>query len=332
MKHSRHCVRLLAALASVVVATFSLVACQQSQTPTPAPATAESKAVGTEKVFVEFRGPWAFAPDPKDANSVLAIAPKVKGHLDLYVQASNQSMLTTGVYDLTLPGHTGLAAATANPDIAQATIDTASLQHAIDSKSARYVIRLPKPEEYMIAGRSKSRVGTPYPPLASSEKDYAIAVALRYNVASLNGFLLGGTPDNGSFNPLLLQVEQPNIRFAIEPAGADNPMDKCDTHSRESFHELTTLLNLKLFVDFPDYNDACHKSDLQNVHPAKAEVDSMRPVEQASVSLAGFDLAAAFSEFLTAPAGSMRRYEAMLLFHAPGSDCKAPDLILTVTP
>jgi len=83
------------------------------------------------------------------------------------------------------------------------------------------------------------------------EKDYAIAVALRYNVASLNGFLLGGTPDNGSFNPLLLQVEQPNIRFAIEPAGADNPMDKCDTHSRESFHELTTLLNLKLFVDFP---------------------------------------------------------------------------------
>jgi len=44
MKHSRHCVRLLAALASVVVATFSLVACQQSQTPTPAPATAESKS------------------------------------------------------------------------------------------------------------------------------------------------------------------------------------------------------------------------------------------------------------------------------------------------
>jgi len=31
----------------------------------------------------------------------------------------------------------------------------------------------------------------------------------------------------------------------------------------------------------------------------------MRPVEQASVSLAGFDLAAAFSEFLAAPAASM---------------------------
>ncbi len=304
----------LVALAAVL-ATLSLVACEQSQPSTPAPA---AKAVSTENVFVEFRGPWAFVPDPKDANSLLAVAPKAKGHRDLYVQASNQSTLSAGVYDLSLPAHSGPAAATADPSIAQAKIDAQSLQRALDNKSARYVIRLPKPEEYVVAGRARSRLGATYPPDASTEKAYATAVSLRYNVSSLNGFSLAGAPDSGSFNPLLLQVETPTIRFVIAPAQEDDPHDKCDTHSRESFHHLTTLLGLTLYVDFPDNPGDCHKSDPQNAHPAKAEGKWRSSFEQSAV----IDIRNIEQRLLTA----------VYLFGHPGGDCMAPIVILTVSP
>ncbi len=306
MKTRRYFTSMLVALASAVLATLCLVSCQQSQPPTTAPA-AESKAVSTEKVFVEFRGPWAFVPDPKDANSVLAIAPKAKGHSDLYVQASNQSTLPSGVYDLSLPAHSGPAAATADPSIAQAKIDAQSLQRALDNKSARYVIRLPKPEEYVVAARSRSRLGATYPPDASTENDYATAVSLRYNVSSLNGFSLAGTPDSGAFNPLLLKVETPITRFVILPAQEDDPHDKCDTHSRGSFRDLVTLLGLTLYVDFPDNPANCRKNDPQNAHPVKAEGNWGSP----------FHPIAAL--WLTA----------VYFFDHPMGDCKAPNLILT---
>ena len=204
MRIERYFNSTLVTWASALLATLFLVACQQSQQPA-APAAVEPKAASTEKIFIEFQGPWAFAPDPKDANSVLAIAPKAKGHRDLFVLASNNSRLHAGVYELSLPAHSGSAAATADPSIAQAKIDAQSLQRALDNKGSRYVIRLPKPEEYVVAERYRSRLGATYPPDASTEKDYANAVSLRYNVSSLNGFSLAGAPDSGPFNPLLLR-------------------------------------------------------------------------------------------------------------------------------
>ncbi len=318
MRIQLHSTSRLIALAGVALTTLCLVACQQSQPPTPAPAAAESKTAATEKIFIEFRGPWAFVADPKDANSVLAIAPKAKTHRDLYVQASNQSTLTSGVYDLSLPAHTGPAAASADPGIAQAKIDAQNLQRALDNKSARYVVRLPKPEEYVVAGRFRSRLGATYPPGASTEKAYATAVSLRYNVSSLNGFSLAGAPDSGTFNPLLLQVETPTIKFVITPAQYDDPNDKCDTHSRESFHALTALLGLTLYVDFPDNPDACHKSDPQNAHPAKAEANWRSPFEQiAAIDIRNLE---------------QRLLAAIYFFDHAGADCESPNLILTTTP
>jgi hypothetical protein len=311
----------LVALAGAALSMLVLVSCGQSQPSNPAPAAAESKAASagnTEKVHVEFRGPWAFITDPKDANSVLAIAPKAKGHRDLYVQASNQSTLAAGAYDLSLPGHTGPAAATADPGMAQVKINALSLQRALDNKSARYVIRLPKPEEYVVAGRHRSRLGAAYPPDASTEKDYATAVSLRYNVGSLNGFSLGGTPDSVAFNPLLLQVETPVIRFVIAPAQEDDPRDKCDTHSRESFHHLTTLLGLTLYVDFPDNPPDCHKSDPQHANPAKAEGNE----QPAFGRIAAFDVRNLEQSLLAV----------IYLFDHPAGDCEAPVLGLTVSP
>src|SRR5713226_7503461 len=214
----------LIALASAVLATFFLIACQQSQQPAT-PAATQSAAATTEKVFVTFEGPWAIVADPKDANSVLVLAPKTKLHRDLYVAASNESTLAAGTYDLSVPAHGPASSAALDPSFAQAKIDAKSLQRALDNKSGRYVIRLPKPEAYLAAKRFRSRVGPTYPPDASTEQNYATFVSFRYTVGTLNGFSLAGTPDSGTFNPLLLQLDTPTIRFAIEPAQLDDPTD-----------------------------------------------------------------------------------------------------------
>jgi hypothetical protein len=300
-----------------------LVACQQSQTPAPAPAAGQ-KAVASEKVFIEFRGPWAFAPDPRDANSILAIAPKAKGHRDLYLQASNQSTLPSGLYELALPSHSGSAAATVDPSIAQAKIDAPSLQRALDNKSTRYAIRLPKPEEYVVASRARSRLGAAYPPDAATEKDYATAVSLRYNVGTLNGFSLAGVPDSGAFNPILLQVETPVIHFVIAPAEEDDPNDKCDSHSRESFLHLTTLLGLTMYVDFPENPGDCHKNDPQNTRPVKAEKETSSFEEVAALLRARMH---------GHGAGEIDRHLMAVIyfyfFDHPGGDCKAPVIVLS---
>ncbi len=341
MQTERYFNRPLVALTGALLALFFLSACQQTQQPAPAP-----PAATTEKVYIEFQGPWAFAPDPKDPNSVLAIAPKTKAHRPLFVMASNHSRLESGTYELSLPARSGNAAGTADPAIAQAKIDAQSLQRALDNKGARYVIRLPRPDEYVVAERSRIRFGPTYPPDPSTEKEYASAVSLRYNVSSKNGFTLAGAPDSGTFNPVLLHVETPLIRFDIAPAQDDNPNDKCDTHSREAFHHLTTLLNLTLFVDYPEDVEECQKHDPQVEHPAKAEADSNSQdrrsdavsseglASRQTASLAVINFSAPISRFLAATPADFRNGQATfaLLFGMPVGDCKPAQLILTLTP
>jgi hypothetical protein len=345
MKNSGPGPRKLIVLASVFLGTMYFVACDQSK-PTPASPAARSQLSGEQAAFVVFEGPWAFAPDPNDANSVVAIAPKSNGHRDLYVKSSNQSSLYAGAYILSLPAHSGGAAATADPNIAQSTISARNLQHALDSKSARYAVRLPKPEEYLVVARSKSRIGATYPPDVSTEKDYADAVSLRYNVSTLSGFSLSGTPDTGSFNPLLLQVDTPMIRFVIEASQDDDPLDKCDTHSRASFHDLTTLLGLTLYVDFPDNPDTCHGSDPQNNRPAKAESGVPSSRQRLAALLEGnlIDMPVAESASIANPIAKIEfmhwsvsrqigsRLALAALFNRPANDCHSPDLILTLAP
>ncbi|MBI1740144.1 MAG: hypothetical protein HY233_00905 [Acidobacteriales bacterium] len=327
------------AIASVFLASILLVACEQSKQAAPA----ASLAATTEKVFVVFEGPWAFATDPKDANAVLALAPKTKAHRDLNVAASNNLSLASGTYDLSVPAHSGLASGTLDPSFAQARINAKSLQHALDDKSGRYVIRLPKPEAYVAAARIRSRVGSTYPPDASTEQNYVTQVSLRYSVSSLSGFSLAGTPDNGTFNPLLLQVDTPTIRFVIEPAMADVPTDLCSTHSRESFRDLVKFLGLSLYVDFPGDTGDCHNKDPQNPRPAKA-VGSMSPLERVAALLSGNLLEVqnasviglGYPSFLSGSGGarniSRQVIAAMYFFHAQGGSCRAPILFLTTTP
>jgi hypothetical protein len=273
--------RSLVALAGAIAATLFLVACQQSQPPAATPSAAESKAAAAKDVFVVFEGPWAIVPDPKDANSVLLLAPKTKAHRDLYVTASNNSTLTAGIYDLSIPGRTGPAAGIFDESILRAKIDPKNVQRVLDDKSSnRYAIRLPKPDAYLPASRHRSRVSTTYPPEPATEKEYATGVSLRYSVTSLTGFSLAGAPDKAAFNPFLLQVETPTIRFVIDPAHDPDPADKCYTHSRQTFHEAATLLALNLYVDFPESPSSCHDKDPQRARAIKAETGPAAGLEQ----------------------------------------------------
>jgi hypothetical protein len=272
MTNPRRSRTLLVLLSGIFLAALIMVACNQTKESGPAPQPGAQNAAATEKVFVIFEGPWAIVPDPKDANSVLALAPKTKGHRDLVVQSSDK-VLPAGIYDLSFPTRTGTAAGTMDSNILRAKIDPQNVQHVLDDKLERYAIRLPKPDAYVAHTHYRSRAGSVYPPDASTEKDYVTVVSLRYDVTSLNGFSLAGSPDTGTFNPLLLQVETPIINFVIHPAHDPDPFDRCSTHSRESFRDLTKLLNITLFIDFPNDPSECHGKDPQNVHPIKAEVD-----------------------------------------------------------
>ncbi|HWZ83450.1 MAG TPA: hypothetical protein VNW47_12535 [Terriglobales bacterium] len=323
MNNRRHFLGKRIGIASVVAMSIALVACEQSKQPAPPPAST------TESVFAVFEGPWALVDDPKDANSVLALAPKLKTHNDLYMAASNDSKLDSGIYELTVPVHGSAFSGTLDASFAQVKIDAKSLQKALDDKSGRYVVRLPKPEAYVAARRYLSRVGPSYPPGPSSEQKYVTSVSLRYNVASLNGFSLSGTADTGTFNPLLLDLDTPTIRFAIEQT--DAPPDLCHNHSRAAFRDAVKFLGVKSYVDFPKDSDDCHKNDPQNSGTVKAEMGPT-PLESAAMLVFGGMSEAQTADSMGIPIRSTAPLASLFLFHATDGGCKAPILFLTATP
>jgi hypothetical protein len=327
------------AIAVPFLAALVLVGCERSKQAASAPSAAATPSAATEKVFIVFEGPWAFATDPRDAKMIMALAPKTKGHHDLNVAASNNSNLAAGVYDLSVPTQSGAMTNPVDASFAQAKIDSKSLQRAIDDKSGRYVIRLPKPEAFVASARYRSRVGPTYPPDSSTEQNYATAVSLRYGVSGLSGFSLSGTPDSGTFNPLLLQVDSPTIRFAIEPAQDDDPLDRCDIHSREAFRDLIKFLGLTLYVDFPDNPADCHNKDPQSTSRVKAQSASSTDVERVvalrtdpQTSSVGSYYLASFDSRGAAKGVARVLTAAVYYFHMTGADCRAPILILTTTP
>lgn len=283
---------------------------------------------------------WAFAPDPNDANSVIAMAPKTARHRDLFVQFWSNT-LASGVYDLSVPARSGSPTGTIDPNMLQAKIDPQTVQRVLDTKLERYAIRLPKPEAYLAAAHYRSRVGSAYPPDPSTEKDWITSTSLRYTVTTLNGFSLAGSPDSGTFNPLLLQVETPIVNFVIAPAHGGDEGDKCHMHSRGSFHDLTKLLELTMFVDFPDYSSDCHAKDPQNLRSSKAEVYRRSILEQAAAWLeanpsdgrdASMASASVMPSFLNSlvrgPAASLKRHlvAAIYFFALQTGNCGAPGI------
>ncbi|MGB6385338.1 MAG: hypothetical protein WBD25_16510 [Terriglobales bacterium] len=337
MRNPRHSCSSPVMLASVFLVAIIMVSCNQTKETAPA-TQPQLTTPATQQVFVIFEGPWAFAPDPKDANSVIAMAPKTTRHRDLFIQRWDKQ-LGAGVYDLSMPARSGSPAGTLDPNILRVKIDAAAVQHVLDTKLVRYAIRLPKPEAYVAAAHFRSRADSKYPPDVSTEKDWVTSTSLRYTVTTLNGFSLTGSPDTGTFSPLPLQVETPIISFAIAPAHDGDAGDRCHTHSRGSFHDVTTLLNLTLFVDFPDDPSDCRTQDPQNSRSAKAEVDYPSTLEQVATwfewnqgdvqeaSVASASIAPGFlNSFIRGSAASLKRRLLAAAYFSGGTygNCAGP--------
>jgi hypothetical protein len=224
-------------------------------------AGAEHYAARQRTILVTFDGPWAFAPDPNDAGSIFAFAPKTGSHHDLVVSASGQSTpLAAGIYEMDLPAVRG-GSLSIGPHILQTKIDAKGVQHALNAQFQRYAIRLPKPEAYIAATTGRLRVGpAPYPPGPATENNYAMSVSLRYRAASLKGFALSGTPDGGG--PFQrVPLENTNLSFLINPLVPVT--DECEMHVREAFRDLAKLVNVTIYVDIVGAPDECHDTDPQ---------------------------------------------------------------------
>lgn len=323
----------LVALASALLATFFLVSCQQSQAPTSTPPEPKGS---TPEIFVTFEGPWAIVADPKNANSVLAIAPKTKSHAPLGVVPAN-THLDAGVYELSIPV-VSAGATSFDKSIFKANIAPEAVQHALDSRG-RYVIRLPKPEAYVAETRYASRVSSTYPPDTSTEQEYASAVSLRYSVSSKTGFQLTGNQDvGGAFKPLLFELTVPAMRFTIDPIEVPLLDDPCHIHAREAFHDVAQLVGLKLYVDFPGSPADCRKKDPQLARSQEARLLPELPLkstvplsvvplsfedpgltQQAGITGGGF----AVLDF--AAQKMMSALEAAFyFFHSEGGSCRTP--------
>jgi hypothetical protein len=143
---------------------LSSLACNQSQPPTQAPPPVESRTGSTEKVFVEFRGPWAFVVDPKERQQCSGHrTPEAKGHRDLDRAGFEpvERYWMREFMNSSLPTHSGsAAAATARTPALRRPRLTVKACNARSIKSPQaYVIRLPRPEEYLVARRHRSRLG-----------------------------------------------------------------------------------------------------------------------------------------------------------------------------
>jgi hypothetical protein len=332
MRTERHFTCNVLAIACAVLATLFLVACQQGQPPT-SNAPPEPKPATTD-VYVIFEGPWAIVPDPKDANSVLALAPKTKSHRPLALVNANKT-LEAGVYELQVPPH-GNEGPTFDKGIFRVKVDPHAVQRALDNRSERYAIRLPRPEAYVAETRYRSRVGSTYPPDASTEMDYVTSISLRYSVTSKTGFSLAGTQDAGpEFRPLLLSVDTPTVRFEINPA--EDTHDPCNTHARRTFHELARLLGLTLYVDFPESPGDCHKKDPQLAQAEKAQMLHGLPTSRGGglfagdftatqeAGIAGGVLATYFD--FAARRVTQNLVAAFYFFHSGAQACTAPIIV-----
>ena len=108
-------------------------------------------------------------------------------------------------------------------------------------------------------------------------------------------------------------MDTPAIEFAIDATWDTDPVtNACHVHERETFHELTKLLNLSLFLDFPSDLSTCRDKDPQNPHLVKTEV------------VPGFS-----SLFALGSAGGpkQRLLAAIYFFASHGGACKAPVIV-----
>jgi hypothetical protein len=204
------------------------------------------------------------------------------------------ALLDMANYTLTVPGN-GSPVEDLTPANPYPTSMSASSFAALrDHKGSRYVFFFPTPDGIGEAHGAPSVVNTSWGSFSSNGAWYTSELTLEYSAGSLAGFKVGCKPmpndPQGNWddcsgnryageNAYKVQLGSPRVIY-IGALPEDDDDVPCHNHTREAFGELTQLLNLKLFLDFPtgtpSTDKACHDCDPQNPN-IDAECDTAVP-------------------------------------------------------
>ena len=212
-----------------------------------------------------FTGPWSFAKDTVNKR-IVAIAPDIQGHSPLYLRATGSVFLTAGVYDLVLKGGAGGAegagASSATPNFVPAQISSADLVKLEgDYNGAAYIINLPETVDIHAVYNDPLAYSGKFPvPKPAVSKNFVTKVVFRYLVdepeIELDNKDISAIPHSQSLDS----------EGAIDVGIDDDPdPSTCDYVAKATYAEMTKLLKIIQYIDFPAYDEICQPNDPQ--HP-----------------------------------------------------------------
>jgi hypothetical protein len=204
------------------------------------------------EVWVE--GPWAYADDPRDAQSIVLIAPDSDSiqhtHAAVTHSAGDRELDYDSVLEIRNLTHTQQACSTCiRINAYPAGVDRRVLTNLLSSGTGRYVISLPKPDRYEEAVGQESRVRSRWwddcrpSQNCEGQPPHTTQAIFHYTVNRLDGFSIG--PNAQQQTPLFFE-DRHVITIFMTPKGE---IDQCDSVGRLAFHHLVTLFSLNLFVD-----------------------------------------------------------------------------------
>jgi hypothetical protein len=213
-----------------------------------------------------FDGPWSFVNDPSNQR-IVAIAPVVTGHSSLYVRSTGSQIENPGLYDLLLNGAISDPQLNKAPHFVPDTPDTITIAQLATFEQApmkdRYVINLPFTSSVQAVYNDPLAYSASYSvPNPSVSSTYVTKVAFRYLVQSLNVQLKGHSTDGTVTMTVNDGVgSEGTVDFGID-AGPDASL--CDDGAKGTFAAMTSIMQKKMYVDFPSYDPKCQDEDPQN--------------------------------------------------------------------
>jgi hypothetical protein len=228
-----------------------------------------------------FDGPWSFVNDPSNQR-IVAIAPVVTGHSSLYIRSTGGKIENAGLYDLLLNGATSDPQLNKPPHFVPDTPDTISAaQLALFEKGPlqdRYVINLPFTSSVQGVYNDPMAYSETYSvPAPSVSPTFVTKVAFRYLVKSLAVQFKGYSTDGTNVTTI-------NDGLGSEgtvDVGIDAAPDRslCDDGAKGTFSAMTSLMQKKMYVDYPSYDPKCQDEDPQNPR-GKADRGKMEHASQ----------------------------------------------------
>jgi hypothetical protein len=251
------------------------VAAGYSQSAKSMPRSQEKSAAPTTTVYVMLEGAWILTADPSVPGGFLGIAPNMKDHIPLYVQARQGITLGGGEYWLAINNipNTPSSPPTPNsyrayaPKVASSAVPGVVADHS----GKRYVFHFPPPNAIGEETSGESRITDS---LGTQTIERAMDVSLQYQISTDN------TPQSLPLITAKSYADPPSTAYPAPPADTTptlpysialgNPAlirigsmpnqpdyNPCSPQSQETFASLMSLLGTSAQIGYPPYSAGC---------------------------------------------------------------------------